>query len=260
MSEARTGVLARRLRFNVFNAAFADLLEQLLDLGSETARIMWHERGQKIGELGVQEIGKFTPEQVDRITAPTPDLIQACQTGVTMLSGARFSLSEDKMKWWKVWSDNFEIQCRRHVDTVLLDVKKEHIKPPKTVPATLEWRDGEYAICRFEHPQKEKYGMVEREFRFDPWPEGLKAGAKLTIEIDVDESGRPVEYRPVLPAPKPSKESKAGPELDELGLSKPVFPDDAGDPKAMLAYERELAAYSQARFAVIEAQRGSSKY
>lgn len=85
-------------------------------------------------------------------------------------------------------------QLREVLRKALLHLYK--LKKREKKEAAVEWIDGEYAVCRFEHPIKE-YGTVEREFVLAQLPEGIMEGDGFALEIDLDTKGRPLEYRPV---------------------------------------------------------------
>ena len=108
--------------------------------------------------------------------------------------------------------------------------------------ASVEWLDGETAICRFEHPQKDLYGTVEREFPLSDLPQGIKEGDGFELEIEVDATGRPIDY-------KARKDSLVKGVRDDLEKGHPESPANLEDEKAMAAYDKLLGEYSTARMA-----------
>lgn len=108
--------------------------------------------------------------------------------------------------------------------------------------ASVEWLDGDSAICRFEHPQSQLYGMVEREFRRSELPNGAEAGDTFDLAIEVDSKGRPLIYEPRL-------DSLVKRVPDALEGQRPILPKNLADADAIQDYERRLAVYLEREFA-----------
>lgn len=155
----------------------------------------------------------------------------------------------DMERWLRRRNEVVDVDLELAMEGGAVDVVQDLVGNEGVVTrsATLEWRDGEYAICRFEHPQKEKYGTVEREFKLAELPEGIQDGDSFTVEMELDRSGRPVSYEPV----KTSLHKRV---RDPREPVRPELPDNLADKAEVAAYIEKLDAFTRAEFEWVKSQ------
>ncbi|MDZ4403780.1 hypothetical protein [Prosthecobacter sp.] len=168
------------------------------------------------------------------VDAGEPDAIEACAAEITHLirnlaDHPHFS-EKHKVSLLEAWGAKDE-RIKEAAKKALLHLYK--LKGRVVTPATVEWTDGDQVICRFEHPQRERYGWVEREFRRDELPEGSEEGAGFDLEIDLDADGRPVEYRPLKNGPKRPAEP------DALEAAAASLPSNLTDQQGVAGFEQK---------------------
>lgn len=88
---------------------------------------------------------------------------------------------------------------------------------------------------------------MEREFKLSELPQGIEAGDSFAVEMELDESGRPVSYMPVKTSLKKRVRDMGEPVRPEL-------PGNLADKKAMAAYLKELDAFTRAEFEWVKSQ------
>jgi hypothetical protein len=130
----------------------------------------------------------------------------------------------------------------KRIDKVVKDeLRKPSVAEHRvTTKSTLEWLDGQQAICRFKHPHRD-YGMVERAFLRSELPKGIAKGDQFDLEIELDSTGRPKAYLPRMDSLE-----KAAP--DPSDAKRPVLPRNRNDKKAMSKYDRLLNKYLKEAF------------